>query len=484
MVMHFALQMHLHEWQLTLPQLLLLSFGQLPNVTTKDDGGKKVPAVIKDKWMRWCLKSHPDHGGDHEVFVERGREYELFKDWFKEHSEEDVREARNRCQSLAAQKDYSAAAKKLAEEALAGLQIRNPKKPAEEALADATKNVGFARDALQAYIEAKKPSGASKAQCEEELRRLDEIEAQTQEHLRRLEREQQQREEHQALADGLKALAHAMLGADSCSALSISDQFGAILARYNDVVHVATQRSTDVENLVEENTANMSSSEQRENEDDDQIESVSSDEASAHDVAEPANRYGDTLEQNQLRMAIMATGGFDGAMDNTGGVDNTNMDTTFAELGQVYYMYTLRRKAFEDTMTTYRSMRKFLAIQKELASNNLTEAEKEVTAKTAAQLEAESLEDDDLPNTVQRADRARAEQRQAKENLKRVVEKVSQIDQDHKRLRSSIQVVHDLLRGFASLENVAEYREYLDDCNDQAVSEPTMRTIFGGRIGT
>ena len=237
MVMHFALHTHLHEWQLTLPQLLLLSFGQQPNVTTKDDGGKKVPAVIKDKWKRWCLKNHPDHGGDHEVFVERGREYELFKDWFKEHSEEDVREARNRCQSLAAQKDYSAAAKKLAEEALAGLQIRNPKKPAEEALADATKNVGFARDALQAYIEAKKPSGASKAQCEEELRRLDEIEAQTQEHWRRLEREQQQREEHQALADGLKAVAHAMLGADSCSALSISGQFGAILARYNDVVH-------------------------------------------------------------------------------------------------------------------------------------------------------------------------------------------------------------------------------------------------------
>ena len=252
MVMHFALHMHLHEWQLTLPQLLLLSFGQQPNVTTKDDGGKKVPAVIKDKWKRWCLKSHPDHGGDHEVFVERGREYELFKDWFKEHSEEDVREARNRCQSLAAQKDYSAAAKKLAEEALAGLQIRNPKKPAEEALADATKNVGFARDALQAYIEAKKPSGASKAQCEEELRRLDEIEAQTQEHLRRLEREQQQREEHQALADGLKALAHAMLGADSCSALSISGQFGAILARYNDEVHEWAENKRALESRLHE----------------------------------------------------------------------------------------------------------------------------------------------------------------------------------------------------------------------------------------
>ena len=134
-----------------------------------------------------------------------------------------------------------------------------------------------------------------------------------------------------------------------------------------------------------------------------------------------------------------------------------------------------------------------------MASNNLTEAEKEVTAKTAAQLEAESLEDDDLPNTVQRADRARTEQRQAKEDLERVEEKVSQIDKDRERLQGSIRILHDLLRGgarthqpitverlpemtssemtsFAFLQNVAQYREYRNDYNDQAVSEPTTRT--------
>ena len=112
-------------------------------------------------------------------------------------------------------------------------------------------------------------------------------------------------------------------------------------------------------------------------------------------------------------------------------------------------------------------------------------------AKTAAQLEAEDLEDDELPSTVERADKARAEQRQAKENLERVEERERQIDQDRERLKDSIQVVHDLLRGgarthqpitverlpemasFAFLSNVAEYREYRDD---QAVSEPTTRT--------
>ena len=120
-----------------------------------------------------------------------------------------------------------------------------------------------------------------------------------------------------------------------------------------------------------------------------------------------------------------------------------------------------------------------------------------MTAKTAAQHEAESLEDDDLPNTVQRADRARAEQRQAKEDLGRVEEKDSQIDQERKTLQESIQIVHDLLRSgartqqpitverlpemtsFAFLQNVAEYREYRDD---HAVSEPTTRTHRLGDI--
>ena len=126
-----------------------------------------------------------------------------------------------------------------------------------------------------------------------------------------------------------------------------------------------------------------------------------------------------------------------------------------------------------------------------MVSVNKEKDKEEVDAKTAAQLEAEDLEDDELPSTVERADKARAEQRQAKENLERVEERERQIDQDRERLKDSIQIVHDLLRSgarthqpitverlpemtsFAFLQNVAEYREYRDD---QAVSEPTTRT--------
>ena len=55
-----------------------------------------------------------------------------------------------------------------------------------------------------------------------------------------------------------------------------------------------------------------------------------------------------------------------------------------------------------------------------MVSVNKEKDKEEVDAKTAAQLEAEDLEDDELPSTVERADKARAEQRQAKENLERV----------------------------------------------------------------
>ena len=117
-----------------------------------------------------------------------------------------------------------------------------------------------------------------------------------------------------------------------------------------------------------------------------------------------------------------------------------------------------------------------------------------MTAKTKEKEEEEGTEDDTCPSTVERADRARAAQRQAEEDFERVEERERQIDQDRERLKDSIQIVHDLLRSgarthqpitverlpemtsFAFLQNVAQYREYRNDYNDQAVSEPATRT--------
>ena len=207
----------------------------------KDDGGAQVPAVIKAKWQRWCIKAHPDKGGDHETFTAMNQKYEHFKVWFKAHLEDvsGSREAKERTNELSRQGERAENARKLAEDALANSRYD-----------DAIASVKVARAELQIYVKNKKPTGPTKARCEEEERRLNEIEFQVEEHKRRLELERQQREEHKALAHGLKALLHDMLGADGCSARSISGQFEAVLARYNHVVHVATQRSTEIDNLV------------------------------------------------------------------------------------------------------------------------------------------------------------------------------------------------------------------------------------------
>ena len=207
----------------------------------KDDGGAQVPAVIKAKWQRWCIKAHPDKGGDHETFAAMNQKYEHFKVWFKAHLEDvsGSREAKERTNELSRQGERAENARKLVEEALANSRYD-----------DAIASVKVARAELQTYVKNKKPTGPTKARCEEEERRLNEIEFQVEEHKRRLELERQQREEHKALAHGLKALLHDMLGADGCSARSISGQFEAVLARYNQVMHVATERSTEIDNLV------------------------------------------------------------------------------------------------------------------------------------------------------------------------------------------------------------------------------------------
>ena len=133
--------------------------------------------------------------------------------------------AAKRYEELAQQKERADQAKTLAEEALANSQYD-----------DAIENVEIARAELQTYVKNKKPTGATKAQCEKEERRLNEIEFQVEEHKRRLELERQQREEHKALAHGLKALVHDMLGADSCSGLDVSRMFDAIRARHDQVL--------------------------------------------------------------------------------------------------------------------------------------------------------------------------------------------------------------------------------------------------------
>ena len=161
----------------------------------------------------------------------------------------------------------------------------------------------------------------------------------------------------------------------------------------------------------------------------------------------------------------------------------------------VVHLDQLLKQLGVDCHTAYLSTGKFLAIQSEVATSNREKTRKDVRETVEAALEAERLEDDDLDDTVERADKARAARDKAERALKTVEEKISQNEQDRKRLKSSFHKVYDLLRGgvptprssnqaitvdrlpemksFAFLETVAEYREYRADL---AVTDAAART--------
>lgn len=148
-----------------------------------------------------------------------------------------------------------------------------------------------------------------------------------------------------------------------------------------------------------------------------------------------------------------------------------------------------------DCHTAYLSTGKFLAMQNEVATSNREKTREDVSETVKAAMKAEKLEDDTLDDTVERADKARAARDKAERALKTVEEKISQNEQDRKRLKSSFHKVYDLLRGgvptprssnqaitvdrlpemksFAFLETVAEYREYRADL---AVTDAAART--------
>ena len=54
------------------------------DVETRDDNGRLVPQKVKRAWHRWCLKGHPNRGGDEAEHLAMNQEYEDFKTWFPE----------------------------------------------------------------------------------------------------------------------------------------------------------------------------------------------------------------------------------------------------------------------------------------------------------------------------------------------------------------------------------------------------------------
>ena len=53
-------------------------------VESSDDDGMSVPTLVKKAWQKWCIRGHPDKGGDHFDFTAVKQQYTDFKSAFND----------------------------------------------------------------------------------------------------------------------------------------------------------------------------------------------------------------------------------------------------------------------------------------------------------------------------------------------------------------------------------------------------------------
>ena len=213
-------------------------------VATSDDGGEQVPAAIKAKWQRWCVRGHPDKGGNHGAFTAMGQEYSVFKAWFKSHLADvsGSREAMELCEQLGQQKKRAGEAKAAAETALA-----------ETRFEDAIDSVSVARAEFGAWITAAKPAGKTRAHVEGEVQGLERIQRAAEECIEKREKEKQQREENQAYTLGLDSVLSAVFGARHCRERPISEHFKALNASWEEAARREKELEAQIVRLNHDN---------------------------------------------------------------------------------------------------------------------------------------------------------------------------------------------------------------------------------------
>jgi hypothetical protein len=111
------------------------------------------------------------------------------------------------------------------------------------------------------------------------------------------------------------------------------------------------------------------------------------------------------------------------------------------------YLDLLLKQLSVDCHTAYVSTGKFLTIQNEVTEQNVQDAQARVGEKLHAKMEAERREDEDLDDTVEHADKARAAFEKAENALRKAEEKCAKIKNERDALKNSYFSVSDFLRG-------------------------------------
>jgi len=182
-----------------------------PDVETRDDNGKCVPAEVKKAWQRWCQKGHPDRGGSHKTMLQMQQEYDAFKLWFKEHP---TRPSMDRATMLSEHHKRGITAE-------AAAQKSREENCHDEAMVFATQAIDEHRALYDVYTLEKKAK--MKIDAARDLQRaqdlfdairmeVEEIVKGVEEQKRRNESEQVRNQEHQELTLGLERLLKFVLG--------------------------------------------------------------------------------------------------------------------------------------------------------------------------------------------------------------------------------------------------------------------------------
>jgi hypothetical protein len=142
-----------------------------------------VPKAIKKNWQKWCLRGHPDKGGDTDAFIAMETRYCAFKDWFQAQRDAPANRAKDRSQLKAQAKQDGDKELEGARKALEDKQYEDAKVFAEEAIKayEAYKNLQLRKDDAQKMVlEATKLKEAAEEQIrlrelEKRLRDADKV---------------------------------------------------------------------------------------------------------------------------------------------------------------------------------------------------------------------------------------------------------------------------------------------------------------------
>jgi len=187
------------------------------DVETGDDNGRLVPQKVKKAWQRWCLKGHPDRGGENDAYMAMHQEYEHFKEWFPERFNNEKRE---RVQ----QKERAADAEKAAMKARADSRL-------EEAKESATQAIAAYRALHDWYTQELKPALMQQAAID--LKRAKELLGVICQEAEEAENDRREKQEHRDLTSGLNSFLNYVCGLVS-DPLAIPQKFDKLRAFFDE----------------------------------------------------------------------------------------------------------------------------------------------------------------------------------------------------------------------------------------------------------